>query len=77
MNSNTCKTIHKSRNKEDVVLAFLDKKGEHNKLYYLVQFYSNSEDETVWIHKSELNNCKKLLSLFNKKQLGAIISKLD
>ncbi len=52
---------------EQVVTAILDKKKENRKVYYLVQFDRQAEADAIWMHKSELTNCRELIAEYNKK----------
>ena len=43
------------------VYATLDKKREHRRIYYLIQFMDEPVSEAVWMTRAELKNCKDLV----------------
>ena len=53
-------------NKEQIVHRILDKKRENRRVFYLVQFYGDAEEDSIWMHKSELKNCIDLVKDFEK-----------
>lgn len=73
---NVSVTIDKSGKIEEAVYAILDKKRRNRKLYFLVQFVGDNEEEAIWMQKSELGNCKELLQLYNKNNRITKISEL-
>lgn len=64
---NFLKVIDQKERTGEAVYATLGKKRESRKLYYLVQFYSNEDYDSIYMPKTEVENCKELLLLFNKK----------
>ena len=51
-------------NTEQIVHQILDKKREKRRVFYLVQFYGDSKEAAIWMHKSELKNCMDLVKDF-------------
>jgi len=56
-------------NMEDAVYAILGKKRKNRRVYYLVQFVGDSEEDAIWMHKCSLKNCMDLVKDFEKKQI--------
>lgn len=54
-------------NEEQEVFAILDKQRHYRKLYYLVLFVGEPPSEAIWMHKSELANCKEKISEYDTK----------
>lgn len=44
---------------EQEVFSILDKQRHKLRIYYLEQFLGESADEAMWMHKTELKNCRK------------------
>lgn len=51
-------------NIEQEVITILNKKKENRRVFYLVQFEGDSVEDTVWIKKTDLDNCKGCIRKF-------------
>ena len=51
---------------EQEVSEIIGKKREKRKMYYLVRFEGDSEEEAIWLPEADLKNCMDLVQIYEK-----------